>query len=228
MDFEPYYETTLGKYFVGDNKDILSNFSDETFDAVITDPPFFERDKYNMGTYDAYVNVLPELVRVMKENSWLIVYFPSTRLPETLEDTTKYFKYVDRFIVEFRSTMVKGAFGDKKTLEVLVFKKGRPKVRERFYNDIIPGLEDPTIVTLHPRSSMWKPTLATATFITKIIGLDKTILDPFAGLGSILIVAERLGLKWVGIDKNRDYAEISRKIIKEGIEPKMALKESRN
>ena len=46
-----------------------------------------------------------------------------------------------------------------------------------------------------------------------------------AGLGSIPIVAEKLGLKWVAIDKNTEYAEISRLIIKESVEPRTALKE---
>ena len=39
----------------------------------------------------------------------------------------------------------------------------------------------------------------------------QTVLDPFLGSGTTAVVCEKLNRKWVGIEKNADYAEITRK-----------------
>jgi DNA modification methylase len=39
------------------------------------------------------------------------------------------------------------------------------------------------------------------------------VLDPFFGAGTVGVVAERLGLRWVGIELNEDYAKQARKRI---------------
>ena len=43
-----------------------------------------------------------------------------------------------------------------------------------------------------------------------------TVLDPFAGSGTTLMVAKQLGRKWVGIELNPEYAEMARKRV-EGV-----------
>jgi DNA modification methylase len=45
---------------------------------------------------------------------------------------------------------------------------------------------------------------------------DGVVLDPFAGAGTTLVVAEKLGRKWIGIEINPDYCEmIKRRFEKE-------------
>jgi len=222
---KPYFETRLGKYYLGDSTELIKEVPEGSVDAIVTDPPFFDHTKHGVGTYKAYQDILPDLCRVLKKDSWFIVYFPSNRLPELFLDTTKYFTYVDRFIVEFKSTTTKGAFGDKRTLELCVFKKGSPRIVERFFTDVLPGLEDPVFMTLHPKSSLWKPTFVTALVLRKIVGVseDKVLLDPFAGYGSIIYVAEKLGMKWIGMEINENSAEVARKILVENIEPREAI-----
>jgi len=39
----------------------------------------------------------------------------------------------------------------------------------------------------------------------------ETVLDPFLGSGTTAVAAERLGRKWIGIEKNPDYAAIADK-----------------
>jgi len=222
---KPYFETRLGKYYLGDSTELIKEVPKNVVDVVITDPPFFDSNRHGVGTYEAYRNILPDLCRVLKKDSWLIVYFPSNRLPELFSDTTKYFTYVDRFVVEYKSTTTKGAFGDKRTLELCVFKKGSPRIMERFFTDVLLGHEDPAFMSLHPKSSLWKPTFVTALVLRKIVGVseDKVLLDPFAGCGSIIYVAEKLGMRWIGMEINRDSAEVARKILVENIEPREAV-----
>jgi len=40
---------------------------------------------------------------------------------------------------------------------------------------------------------------------------DGVVLDPFCGSGTALVVAHKLGRKWVGIDLNPEYCELARK-----------------
>lgn len=40
---------------------------------------------------------------------------------------------------------------------------------------------------------------------------DGIVLDPMCGAGTTLVVAKRLGRRWIGIDLNRDYCEMARK-----------------
>jgi DNA modification methylase len=42
------------------------------------------------------------------------------------------------------------------------------------------------------------------------------ILDPFAGAGTILLVAKRLGRKHVGAEISKQYAAVARRILQEG------------
>jgi site-specific DNA-methyltransferase (adenine-specific) len=39
---------------------------------------------------------------------------------------------------------------------------------------------------------------------------DGVLLDPFAGSGSTILAAHRLGVKALGIEKNHEYCEIAK------------------
>ena len=72
----------------------------------------------------------------------------------------------------------------------------------------------------HPRPSAGNPPAA-ATRAT----VPATVLDPFAGSGTTLAVAQALGRKSVGLDLNPEYLEIAKKYINraDGITLPMAL-----
>ena len=38
-----------------------------------------------------------------------------------------------------------------------------------------------------------------------------TVLDPFMGSGTVAVVAEKLGRRWVGIEANAEYIEIAKR-----------------
>lgn len=228
QNLNPYFQTKYGKYYLGDSNIILKQI-EEKADIVFTDPPYFEHHKHGVGHFSSYKTLLPIIYEKMKENAWLVIYFPSSMLDRLFIETTKYFEYVDRFVVHFQNSMTKGAFGDKHTLELCVFRKGNPKVYERIYTDVLLGVEDPFIVSLHPTSFMWKPTFTTSTVILKLIGEteNKVLLDPFAGYGSILIVAEKLKMKWIGIEINKEYAGVAKQILVNNVPIRKAIDDSK-
>ena len=48
-----------------------------------------------------------------------------------------------------------------------------------------------------------------AHLIKLVTPTDGVILDPFLGSGSTAIAAERLGVKWIGIEKEPEYVAIA-------------------
>ncbi|WP_395146562.1 DNA methyltransferase, partial [Armatimonas sp.] len=45
--------------------------------------------------------------------------------------------------------------------------------------------------------------------LLKIVEQGGTVLDPFAGSGTTLVGAERLGLDWVGIEASAHYHRVA-------------------
>lgn len=67
------------------------------------------------------------------------------------------------------------------------------------------------------------PTQKPIKLLERIISLSTNekdvVLDPFCGSGTTLVAAQNLGRRWIGIDKNPDACEISKKRLLERIEP---------
>ncbi len=86
VDASPKYTDLEGKLILGDSVDVIKLVPDESFHAVITDPPFGvdydKRSEGNVGQLssyrddeDSYLRLLamaPDLYRVVKPNGWLI------------------------------------------------------------------------------------------------------------------------------------------------------------
>lgn len=65
--------------------------------------------------------------------------------------------------------------------------------------------------SLHPTQ---KPEEMLKRIITASSNKGDIILDPFLGSGTTIYMAKKLGRNWVGIEKNKNYVEISKKRMK--------------
>lgn len=84
------------------------------------------------------------------------------------------------------------------------FEEGQHK--EYFLRPIVGGNERLD----HPAQ---KP-LSTAMDLIKWWSFESdTVLDPFAGTGTTLVAAQKLGRKWIGIDQNPDFVEMAKERI---------------
>lgn len=61
---------------------------------------------------------------------------------------------------------------------------------------------------LHPTQ---KPTVICEYLIETYTRIDDLVIDPFAGSGSTLLAAQKLGRDWIGCDISADYCEIARR-----------------
>jgi DNA modification methylase len=80
----------------------------------------------------------------------------------------------------------------------MVFAKGSPRValkrRDIIYSDELPIVEE------NPRERQFKPTFTTAVLLNMFTRQGDLVLDPFAGYGSIPLVAELFGRRWMGVE----------------------------
>ena len=69
-----------------------------------------------------------------------------------------------------------------------------------------------TVAGVLTKTVCWKPSCGCGDHLQSV---PATVLDPFAGSGTTLAVAESLGRDWIGIDLNSEYIEIARKRVEE-------------
>lgn len=87
---------------------------------------------------------------------------------------------------------------------------GRPSVFR--YEGLVSGSHGLTGLTGHPHT---KPLPVMESLIS--LTADGTIADPFAGSGSTLVAAKRLGRKAVGVEIDERYCEIAAKRLAQGV-----------
>lgn len=68
----------------------------------------------------------------------------------------------------------------------------------------------------HPTQKPFK--LTKQLFLSRVKENDGDVFIPFAGSGSECLLAEKMGLSWIGIEINSDYIEFANKWIKEYLE----------
>jgi tRNA G10 N-methylase Trm11 len=207
----PHFKTGNGVLILGDSREVLKRFPSGVVDHVITDPPWgVGFDEYD--DLGVFLDVRDELHRIMKPDSWLVFYFATKRVFD-LAPLLERFTYKWLIPCLFPSeTWTPLGFKSSFSL-ILVFAKGKPKVVHKRRDVIYP--EELPIVEGNTRERQFKPTIATAILLNVFTKPGDLILDPFSGYGSIPLVAELFGRKWVGIEIDPERFEIAKRIISE-------------
>ena len=187
----------------GDSRRVLPALPRGAFDAIITDPP------YGIGyaPYDDDAEVFFELedefYHLLKDSGWLVFWWAVKKVPEV--GRIQKFAYCWMLSAVFMHTASRCAFGWRTFIPIFVFSKGKPAISAK-QQDAIPAVELPQFLGDAPRQGDFKPTYTQACLL-EMFGKERIVLDPFAGLGSLLIANEetRIARLVVAIenDKNR-------------------------
>jgi len=208
------FGTSLGAFYLGDAREVLKGLPSSSVDVVLTDPPwgvgFDEYDDFNV-----FLEVAPELYRVLKRDSWLVFFFTPKRIYE-LTPLLKYFRYVWMIPYVFWAfgTLSRNPMGSQNSYSiVMVFAKGEPKLKVA-RKDVIMSDELPFVVE-NFKEPQFKPTYTVSVLLTMFTREGDLVLDPFAGYGSIPLVCELFNRRWIAVEIDPVKYEIARKIVTE-------------
>jgi len=208
------FETKLGKYCLGDARNLIKEVPSNSVDVIITDPPWgVGFDEYD--NVDVFYDVVPEIYRVLKPDSWFVFFFTPKRIFE-LNQLLKYFEY--RWMLPYIfwgfGTVSRNPIGSQSFYSiVMVFSKGKPKVKVA-RKDVLISDELPVVVE-NIREPQFKTTYTVSVLLTMFTKENDLVLDPFAGYGSIPLVCELFNRRWLAFEIDPIKYEIAKKIISE-------------
>jgi len=206
MTIKPYYETPLGKLYHGDCLEIMPQL--EPVDLVLTDPPYGLTDWNNRGTnknspFDSEETQLwdkpitPQTVEMLICFGKHQVIWGANHFLELLKNTKQLFIWDKK---------LRGMhFNDCEIAWCSQFREAC-----RVYDLHVSANRDKKHPTQKPVGLfLWCITQADKTLTVDIVG------DPFLGSGTTAIACERLKRKWIGIEIEEKYCEISAKRIEQ-------------
>jgi adenine-specific DNA-methyltransferase len=215
MALKPYFETDDGiVLYHGDCQEILPELDTESFDLVLTDPPYLvsysgrwssEWGIIEGDTDQSWVNpVYRELWRVLKPDSLCISSYgwPSADVFFEAWCLTG-FRPVS-VIVLIKGRWGLGYFTRAQHEQAYVLAKGRPRKPEAAISDVL--VWDDISQQVHPNQ---KP-LGVISRLISTYSIEKAaILDPFCGSGATLVGARNLARRAVGIEIDERYCEFA-------------------
>jgi len=210
------FATGLGRFCLGDARELIKTIPNESVGAVITDPPWgVKRDEYD--DENALYDILPELYRVLKPGGALAVYYATKFLNKLIDGTEKVgFRYYWTIIRLDFSKATRSPFGSSNYTPIVIFYKERqPRIRVRTSDVITSGEIDYDLLkNITPDiADQFKSTVATTYLVQALTEDGEVVLDPFGGYGSIPYVCETHRRKWIAFEINRERYEIAKHLI---------------
>ena len=189
----------------------MPHLESESIDFILTDPPYLVRYQSRDGRIvpnddnDKWLRpAFAEMYRVLKCDTFAVSFYG--------------WPAADRFLTAYREAGFRVAGHlmfpkdyvsqtgyvrhQHECAHLLV--KGSPWRCESTIADVLPWRY--TGNRLHPTQ---KPLEALEPLIARFCPLDGIVLDPFAGSGSTLEAAHRLGRRWIGIEMSAEYCAIA-------------------
>jgi DNA modification methylase len=209
-----YFKTGLGTYVLGDAREVLRRLPPNSVDAVITDPPWgVGFDEYD--DFSVFLQVRDELYRVMKPDSWLVFFFTPKRIYDLVPYLQRFsYRWMIPYVFAGFGTVSRNPLGTQSSYSiVMVFSKGEPKVvtkrKDVIFSDELPVVEG------NIREPQFKPTFTVSVLLTMFTREGDLVLDPFAGYGSIPLVCELFGRRWVAVEVDPVKYEVARRVLTE-------------
>ncbi len=209
----------LNQIICGDALHVIRRLPDKSVDLVVTDPPYGDNIGYGVHSRTIAGNehpliglsVMAECYRVLKANASAYMFCGARHLGFLRTFFQTYTKYSIRDVLIW-DKMIRGqGHGFRRQYEcILALEKGKPRYRS-------PGL--PNVLRFqrvrairHPHE---KPVELIEALIRQSSDEGNVVLDPFVGSGTITVAAKRIDRRYIGIELDPTYAQISEERLKQ-------------
>jgi DNA modification methylase len=203
--------TTLNTIINGDCLNVLPSLPARSIDFVLTDPPYITRYKSRDGRTvpnddnDAWLKpAFAEIYRQVRKDSFCVSFYGWPHADKFLQAfRAAGFRPVGHFI--FPKTYTSSSRYVRYQHEcAYLLAKGYPKQPKNAIGDVINWKY--TGNRLHPTQ---KPLCVLSPLIEAFSQPNATVLDPFAGSGSLLLAAKMLGRNYLGIELDPAYHAVA-------------------
>lgn len=211
---------------LGDCLEVMKTFEDNSFDLVLTDPPYgmeyqssWRTDKYEKidgdDSLDWLSPFLKEAHRVLKDNTHIYLFCNDFAISDFRRALSNVGFTAKRALVWVKNNHTSGDLeGDyaNKTEFIIWGHKGRRLLNGKRDTNVLTNKREPT--NLHPTA---KPEDIMAYLIRKSTYEGESILDPFVGAGATLCAAKQLNRNAVGIEISEKYCKIAEDRLKQEV-----------
>lgn len=189
----------------GDSREVLPGFANESFDFVLTDPPYGLNKVYGrselghracVGDEDSQLAlwVWGEISRLLRQDRWAAVFCGWSTLGDTLQAAAENGMSV-KTVIAWDKVLPGLGQGIRNQYELVVLaRKGKPKDHYKAGN--VWRISRERGRPIHPNQ---KP-IELLQRLLIYYGNGGSVLDPFAGSASTLVAAYGLGLEATGIE----------------------------
>lgn len=203
------------KIIQGDCIQIMKKFPDNSFDLIITDPPYGDNVAYGWNNKTIKNNENPlincsalvECYRVLKRDSSLYLFTNWKHYPFLTEFILRYTEFKIRHVVVWKKHNFGLGWAFRHQYElIMVLEKGKPHYNLTNFSDvqtcscIIHNKDN------HPHQ---KPVDLIEKMILHSSKEGDIVLDPFCGSGSTCVACKQTKRKWIGIELDKKYAKMA-------------------
>lgn len=210
----PYFEKDGVTLYHGDCREVLPELQSDSFDLVVTDPPYLVSCTGRWGSDWGVIEgdadpswVLPvyrELWRTLRSDSLCVSFYgwPSADVFFQAWASSGFRPVSVLALIKARWGL--GHFTRAQHEQAYLLAKGRPKKPETAISDVL--IWDDIAQHLHPNQ---KPLGAISRLISTFSLSGATVFDPFCGSGTTLVAARNLGRRAVGIEIEERYCNLT-------------------
>lgn len=200
---------------IGDAKVGVAKLPAASIDLVLTDPPYgmnyrsnWRENKFDSIAGDsdtnAFADIVADLHRVLRDDRHIYVFCSWHKIDEFKRLVERYFTLKNVLVWNKNnhgSGDLTGSFAPKHEF-ILFAHKGRRALNRRI-PDVLPFDRVHGSRMIHPTE---KPAALLETLVELSTAPGETVLDPFAGSGSTLRAARKIGRGGLGFEMSTEYA----------------------